>query len=206
MNKNLSALFFVAVATLGLSNIAQASGTDSYVGIGVTVHQDKDAFQIIDLNTGGPAINAGVKLNDWITAVDAKAVKGLKLDAVVGMIAGPVGTPVVLTLEDDKTRTAHDVSIVRAQITVACAIQGNISLNYFGNAQSGTISGFIGQDNAYLNVFSGNVSGTIGQEYVNLQLQEQPGFGATITGFIRGTYVTWRSTGTMFYGFQDFVY
>jgi hypothetical protein len=190
------------MATVGLSQVAFASGSDQYVGIGVTVHQDKDAFQIIDMNPSGPAINSGVNLNDWITAVDAKPVKGIKLDELVALIKGPIGTTVVLTLEDDKTHTAHDVSIVRAQVTVVCVLQGNYNLNFFGTAQSGSISGFVGQDNVFLNVFSNMVTGNIGNEYVSLRLDGTPGFEA-ITGFIHGTYITWRASGTTFFGYQD---
>src|SRR5438045_2681721 len=127
MFKNLCAVLIA----LGLSQAAFASGTKTYVGIGVTIHQDQDAFQVIDINTAGPAILSGVKLGDWIVAVDAKPTRGLRIEEVVGLITGIVGTPVTLTLEDDQTRTPHDVTIIRTMITLQCTIEGNYSMNLF---------------------------------------------------------------------------
>jgi hypothetical protein len=206
MFQNLKAVLFVLTATFALSQQALASGTETYVGIGITINKSHDSFQIVDLIPTGPAINAGVRIGDWVTAVDAKPTAKLKIGEIVKMIGGEVGTPVTLTLEDDKTRASRDVPIVRANVTIDCVLKGNISLNYFGDAQNGTLSGYIGQDSIYLNVFSGRISGMIDREFVNLQLESQSGFGLTITGFIRGSYITWRGNGNSFFGYQECIY
>lgn len=188
------ALFVFASAAL-----AHAGGTETYVGIGITVQSAQKSFQIVDVVQNAPAANAGVVIGDWLTAVDQKSTAKQKLNAVVKMLGGSAGTEVTLTLEDDKTRTPRDVKLVRTEITVPCFLEGNINLNYLGNE----LSGFIGQDSLFLNAFGTQVSGNVNGEFINLMLQDQPGFGLTISGFIHSTYVTWRATGTAFFGYQE---
>jgi hypothetical protein len=198
---------FALLAIFALQASALASGTETYVGIGITIQKSHDSFQIVDLIANGPAATAGVNLNDWLKTVDQKPTDKLKIDDVVKMLAGDAGTAVALGLEDDKTHASREVKVTRAEITIQCFLEGNINLNFMGSSpQSGTISGFIGQDSIFLNAFGTQVSGNVNGEYINLMLQNTGGIGMTISGYIHSTYVTWQSSGTgTFFGYQDCV-
>jgi hypothetical protein len=193
-----------AITVLGLTALpARASGTETFVGIGISISATHDSFQIVDLVPGAPAVNAGVEAGDWITAVDQKTTVGLKLDDVVKMIGGDVGTQVTLTLRDDKTQATRDLTITRAVVTIQCVLQGNISLSLSGTLQNGTLNGFIGQDSVFLNVMNGQASGMIDGQYVNLTLSQLGGSDDyQVTGFIESTYIQWQGFGSMVTGNQ----
>lgn len=91
----------------------QIIGAD-YVGIGVQLLRQDGLVTIVSLAAGGPAVRAGVKPGDRIVAVDGHDARALDTEAVAGLIAGPRGEPVVLTVERDGRST--EISIVRGDI------------------------------------------------------------------------------------------
>jgi carboxyl-terminal processing protease len=64
---------------------------------------------------GSPALRAGVKSGDVITAIDGRTVDGETLDEAIARVRGPKGTTVVLTLVRDDGAPL-DLSIVRDTI------------------------------------------------------------------------------------------
>jgi carboxyl-terminal processing protease len=89
----------------------------NFGGIGVYIVKDKAGNIVVDPIDGNPAIKAGVRPGDEITAVDGKSVAGVDIDVVEKEIRGPLGTVVALTIKrhDAPTRV---INVTRAQIHV----------------------------------------------------------------------------------------
>lgn len=65
---------------------------------------------------GGPAEGAGIAICDRIVAVEDRWTRGMEWDEIVGLLMGPPGSPVWITLERDGS--PRDVVMARAQIVV----------------------------------------------------------------------------------------
>jgi carboxyl-terminal processing protease len=70
-----------------------------YVGVGLMIRVIDDAIVVTEVLNGGPSRDAGVRADDRIIAVDDVATTGLEVGDVVGMLRGPRGERVILTLE-----------------------------------------------------------------------------------------------------------
>ena len=102
-------------------------GEFSGVGAEVTTRPTNSAVQACDTIgptcrlvvvapiDGSPAMRAGVKAGDLITAVDGTSVEGETLEAAIARVRGPKGTTVVLTLVRDGG-APFEMSIVRDTI------------------------------------------------------------------------------------------
>jgi len=87
-----------------------------FSGIGVTVLPHEEGLQVTQVYAKSPAAKAGVREQDVIVAADGKQLAGRPQDAATGLIKGPKGTAVRLTLERDGKRLAKRV--VRDEISV----------------------------------------------------------------------------------------
>lgn len=67
-------------------------------GVGLQVDALRDGIVVVELVEGGPAARAGVLVGDRISDVDGAPARDRPPDAVIGMLAGRVGTTVVLGL------------------------------------------------------------------------------------------------------------
>lgn len=103
-------------------------------GIGVTVAHDGGGFIIAGVTADGPAAQAGITSGERILAIDGQTAQGADLASLNALLAGPVGTRVVLTLRGasktgrdekgprgkDKSATAasrvRDIPLVRALV------------------------------------------------------------------------------------------
>lgn len=95
----------------------------NFGGIGVYIAQDSKTHEtIVSPIPDNPAIEAGVKPGDVVVAVDGAASRSEKLDTIEHRIRGPVGTRVVLLLENPKTHARRSVTITRARVHVPSAI------------------------------------------------------------------------------------
>lgn len=65
-----------------------------------------------------PAVKAGIRAGDVITAVDGKKTKGSSLDKVVKRIKGKKGTKVTLTIKRKGLPKPIDITVVRAKIEI----------------------------------------------------------------------------------------
>lgn len=87
---------------------------ESFAGIGASIQELDGNILIPAVVEGSPAEKAGVKGQDRIVAVDGKAIAGMKSDAVVKLIRGPVGSRVsVRVLRDGREL---DIAIIRDNI------------------------------------------------------------------------------------------
>ncbi len=94
----------------------QLSG--NYVGIGVILQPDPtgEYFQIGATFPDAPAAQAGLKPGDVIIAIDGKSVKGYSQDQLRGLITGPAGTSLTMTIQRPGQTQPFDVKVTRAQI------------------------------------------------------------------------------------------
>ena len=89
---------------------------NEYVGIGVTVQkrQNGTGYDIVSVESEGPAAEAGIQVGDIITHADGTAVAELTVTEVRGLIMGEKNTKVVLTLLRDEETL--EVSVTRKVI------------------------------------------------------------------------------------------
>ena len=80
--------------------ISQVTG--NYAGIGVTMTLDGSGNCVItQVNTLGPAYEAGVTAGMIIRSVDGKSISGMTLDQISSLVRGEPGTKAVLQLESN---------------------------------------------------------------------------------------------------------
>ncbi len=89
-----------------------------FEGIGAEVQMKDGHVVIVAPIDGSPAQKAGLRPGDIILKVDGIDITGLPLNQVVQRILGPAGTKVTLTILNPTTGGTHDVTLVRARITI----------------------------------------------------------------------------------------
>ena len=87
-----------------------------FSGIGVTVTQAEDGLRIGQVYKGSPARKAGLRTGDVILAADGTKLAGKPEEAATGLVKGPEGTVVTLTVRRGKDTLRKRV--VRDQISV----------------------------------------------------------------------------------------
>ena len=93
---------------------------NAYVGIGITITVREDGYiDVMKVDAGGPALEAGMLVGDIITAVEGQDISEMNIDQVKNMIRGEEGTQVSVTvLRGEETII---LSITRKQIQTAVA-------------------------------------------------------------------------------------
>jgi len=86
-----------------------------YGGLGIEVTMESGLVKVNHALISGPAYGAGIRDNDYITAVDGVSVRGKDLDDAVSGMRGLSGEPVTVTVLS-ADQTARDVVVVRAQV------------------------------------------------------------------------------------------
>jgi hypothetical protein len=81
-----------------------------YEGIGVVVNQPEGRYTIVSVFPGSPAQAAGLLPNDVILEADGTSLTGLDSVEALGLIRGPAGTSVLLTIERSGTPETFDVT------------------------------------------------------------------------------------------------
>ena len=93
----------------------------SFEGIGALVEptdeEKRTGVRIVHPFEGAPADKAGLRKGDEIIAVDGKDVTNMLLDEAVGLIRGPAGSKVVLTIKRGEEEP-FDVTITRARVEI----------------------------------------------------------------------------------------
>ena len=105
---------------------------NAYVGIGITitVAHDGSGLQIMEVNPGSSAEEAGLQVDDVITAIEGQSTADMTTTEARNLVRGKEGTPVELTLwRQGETLT---VSVMRRKVEVAVAtgqlLEGNVGL------------------------------------------------------------------------------
>lgn len=90
--------------------------SNSIDGIGAELSKNGNNIIIMSPLSGYPAAKAGLRAQDIILGVDGKVVTGMSVQGVVGLIRGPVGSSVTLTIVRGSQQ--FDVKIVRQKISL----------------------------------------------------------------------------------------
>ena len=92
----------------------------SFVGIGVmiSVEPDDPYVTIASVFTGAPAAEAGILPGDKIVGVNGIEMAGRPREEIIGMITGPEGTPVTVSIFRPYENKRFDVEMIRASVEV----------------------------------------------------------------------------------------
>jgi len=96
----------------------QAVLSGRYVGIGVALEPSTGGAVVRLVFPGSPAARAGVKSGDLILAVNGQNVTGLTITKLIGLIGGPAGSSVALTIRPAAGGPTRQVTIDREPITI----------------------------------------------------------------------------------------
>ena len=103
---------------------------NAYVGIGVTIQQEEGGMRIMEVQAGGPAEEADIRVEDLITAVDGTDIRALSASETRELVRGKEGTQVVITLERDGVTLDKTVTRRKLETPVARGemLSGNVGL------------------------------------------------------------------------------
>ncbi len=90
----------------------------SFGGVGMNVGMKDGNIVVIAPLKDSPAMKAGIKAGDIITAVDGKNMLGQSSDEAVGLIRGPLDTPVKITVLHTGGKATVDITIIRKEIKI----------------------------------------------------------------------------------------
>lgn len=90
----------------------------SFGGVGMNVGMKEGSIVIIAPLKDSPAMKAGIKAGDIVTAVDGKNMIGVNSDEAVNLIRGEIGTDVKITVIHPQSKTTTDITIKRAEIKI----------------------------------------------------------------------------------------
>jgi len=94
---------------------------NAYVGIGITITlmEDESGFEVIKVNEGGPAEEAGMLAGDVIIGIEGQSTKGMTTTGARDLVRGKEGTQVALTVRrGDKTL---DMAVTRKTVKTPVA-------------------------------------------------------------------------------------
>ncbi len=90
----------------------------SFGGVGMTVGMKEGNIVVIAPLKDSPAMKAGIKAGDIITAVDKKSVLGMTSEEAVTYIRGELDTPVTITVLHADAKATTDITIIRKEIKI----------------------------------------------------------------------------------------
>jgi carboxyl-terminal processing protease len=93
--------------------------TNEFGGVGIKLSARKGWVEIVEVLPDSPACEAGLQAGDLITAVDGMSLEGLSGSCTAGVITGPVGTDVVLSITRSGWGTEEEIVLERAFIRAA---------------------------------------------------------------------------------------
>ena len=94
---------------------------NSYVGVGMTIQvlEDGSGFQVVRVEPGGPAEEAGVEAGDVVVAVFGQPVAGMTASDLSAQVKGEAGTTVELTFARDGVERSLTMERREIQTVVA---------------------------------------------------------------------------------------
>ncbi len=109
---------------------------DNYEGIGIEFNIFKDTIHVVSPISGGPSEKLGIRAGDKIVKVDGNNVAGVGMNnqKVVGMLRGPGGSEVTVSITRDGQSEPLDYVIERAKIP-----QYSIDVSYMVDDKTGYI-------------------------------------------------------------------
>lgn len=126
----------------------QDSLSDSYEGIGASLHFEDGRVVVVAPIADSPAEKVGLQSGDIIVGVDGARVTGERLDEVIKKIKGEAGTSVNITISRNGIEKTY--SIVRAKVSVKYVTAEQtldniliLKINTFGSGTSKTIESIL---------------------------------------------------------------
>ncbi len=117
-----------------------------FEGVGMEVDIRDNQFQVVAPLRGTPADKAGMMAGDKILKIDGVETDGLSVEEAIGMIRGPRGTKVVLTVLRSEWDKSREVEIIRDTIVSPSLewelLEGNIAHISFYHFHRNTDSNF----------------------------------------------------------------
>lgn len=104
--------------------------SQQFEGIGVTLSLKNGKAIILKVHKNTPALIAGLKAGDVITAVNGEDITGLDLDGIVSKVRGEKGTSVDLTVS--RGAASIDFTVLRNVISVETVEYENLNKNNSG--------------------------------------------------------------------------
>lgn len=90
----------------------------SFGGVGMNVGMKDGNIVVIAPLKDSPAMKAGIKAGDIITAVDGKNMIGQSSEEAVSLIRGELDTPVTITVLHTDAKSTTDIKIIRKEIKI----------------------------------------------------------------------------------------
>lgn len=133
----------------------------SFEGIGAYVSSEEGKFVIVAPIHGSPAEAAGILAGDTVLAVNGADITGMEEWEVIGLIRGPAGSSVVLTILHAETEEPVEVAIRRDKIDIESVLWARIP----------------GTDLVHLQItqFAGDTSRELRSALRALQMEEEQG-------------------------------
>lgn len=153
--------------------VFQGDTEGKFGGIGVEVDYRDDYVTVIAPIEGSPAERAGVRSGDQIIAVDGKSTRGERVDELVSMMRGALGSHVRVTLRRKGAEAPIELDLVREEIrvpsVVAKRLAGDVAYVRIKQFQVGTYEEFLRGVGAVRNAASAPLRGVL------LDLRSNPG-------------------------------
>lgn len=94
---------------------------NAYVGIGITISltEDETGFEVIKVNEGGPAEEAGMLVSDVIIGIEGQSTDGMSTTDARGLVRGKEGTQVTLTVR--RGEETLDLTVTRKTVETPVA-------------------------------------------------------------------------------------
>ena len=121
---------------------------NAYVGIGITIRatEDGSGLEVLKVNEGGPAEEAGMLAGDLIVEIEGQDIRGMSASGARELVRGQEGTQVAITVLREGERIALSVTRKTVQTVVAEGkmLEGNVGLitivNFDSRCASETIA------------------------------------------------------------------
>lgn len=113
--------------------------TGSFGGLGILVGLNKEEMlTVVRVYDHTPAAEEGVQAGDIITGIDGRDVQGLDLDTAIGLMRGPVGSKIKISVLRDGYTEPLEFKIIRQEISVP-TVEGELlpdsSIGYIAISQ-----------------------------------------------------------------------
>lgn len=92
--------------------------TGAFEGVGMEIAVRDEVLTVISPLKGTPAEHAGIRAGDKILTIDGQDTRGLDITSAVGLIRGPKGSTVTLSVLREGWLSPKDISVVRDVINV----------------------------------------------------------------------------------------
>lgn len=110
---------------------------NAYVGIGITiaVAHDGDGLQVMEVNPGSSAEEAGIRVDDVIIAISGQSAAGMTTTDARNLVRGEAGTDVELTIRRGGEQITVSVTrrTVQVPVTVWQMLENNVGLITIAN-------------------------------------------------------------------------